>query len=152
MSYAAIHDVSINGSSLPPSVDGQIRSYVALSVRGLTWARQYSGRDHDAVIRVAWWGQTDGGTTLKPPVAGIPYKHGLGFGADVRFPVRCTTTKLQHYLADARQLVLDVVDTSGRPAASPLYLPVTSHPRMLDRARRPTANCGSRQAAVSHPD
>lgn len=98
------------GPSLPPSVDGRVRACLHLSVKGLAWTRQYPGRGRDGFVRAKWWGQTDGGTVIKPPVAGVPYSPNIGRAGDVSFPVRCPLKRLVHYLGDARHLVLDVVD------------------------------------------
>ena len=102
--------MATQGPSLPPSVDGRVRACLHVSVRGLAWARQYPGRGRDGFVRAKWWGQTDGGTLMKPPVAGVPYSPNIGRAGDVSFPVRCPLKKLVHYLSDARHLVLDVVD------------------------------------------
>lgn len=102
--------MATQGPSLPPAVDGRVRAHLHLSVRGLAWARQYPGRGRDGFVRAKWWGQTDGGTVLKPPVAGVPYSPNIGRAGDVSFPVRCPLKKLVHYLSDGRHLVLDVVD------------------------------------------
>lgn len=98
------------GPSLPPGVDGRVRACLHLSLRGLAWTRQYPGRGRDGFVRAKWWGQTDGGAVLKPPVAGVPYSPNIGRAGDVSFPVQCPLKKLVHYLSDARHLALDVVD------------------------------------------
>jgi hypothetical protein len=115
-----VHGRWVHGGSLPPQVEGVIRAYISLSISGISWARQYSGRGRSGavIVRVKWWGDTGSGVRLRPPVAGAPHSRaqevvdevgaGVG-GCDLRFPVRCGATKLGHYLADARQLVLDVV-------------------------------------------
>lgn len=106
--YGAVHGRWVHGCSLPPQVEGSVRAYISLSVNGIAWSPQYSSRGRGAVVvRAKWWGQTSGGIKFKPPVLGVPHTNGVG--SDVRFPVRCSSTKLQHYLSDSRQLVLDVI-------------------------------------------
>ena len=111
------------GPSLPPSVEGRVRAGIRLSVRGLAWAKQYPGRGRDGFVRAKWWGQTDGGTLVKPPVSGVPFSPDIGRAGDVSFPVRCPLTKLIHYLSDAHHLVLDVVDTKKQRAVGRAKVP-----------------------------
>ena len=116
--------MAAQGPSLPPAVDGRVRAFLHLSVRGLAWARQYPGRGRDGFVRAKWWGQTDGGTLVKPPVAGVPFSPNIGRAGDVSFPVQCPLTKLVHYLSDARHLVLDVVDARTQRTVGRAKVPV----------------------------
>lgn len=92
-------------TSLPPSVEGQLRCFLRVSVSRLLWTVHKP--PSATLVRLRWWGETSNGTHFCPRDASQPSQKSVKTTA--RFPIRCGPKQFTSYLTDMGYIVLEVL-------------------------------------------
>ncbi|XP_031563486.1 C2 domain-containing protein 3-like [Actinia tenebrosa] len=118
-------------TSLPPSVEGQIRCFLTVSVSKFTWTVE---KHPDGVsIRIRWWGEQGEGALLRPLIKGQAKLNVKSRWTSVRYPVCSGPKQFAAYLNDMGSLVVETVHTStqipfGKALISEITQLTASHP------------------------
>ncbi|CAH1777586.1 unnamed protein product [Owenia fusiformis] len=103
-------DVRVH-TGLPPQVEGQLRCYLKLSVKELTWNIQTA--PEDTYVRVLWWGEDGDGSYFRPLCGKRVEKSQCVTTA--RYAVRSGPKQFATYLTDMGSLLLEVLDGAKSP-------------------------------------
>ena len=83
--------------SLPPGIEGPIQGTLNLSITEVSW----SGRIHDVIFRIKFWGEETSGILLQSSAIYLSYN------------VKTNISALIKYLVDMNYLIIDVLDQQG---------------------------------------
>ncbi|XP_038063229.1 C2 domain-containing protein 3-like [Patiria miniata] len=92
-------------TSLPPSVDGQLRCFLRVSISKIVW--QIAKPPDTTHVRLRWWGETSEGSIFRPLDVKNPQK--VATRTVARYPVRCGPKQFAAYLNDMGRLILEVL-------------------------------------------
>ncbi|XP_077154904.1 LOW QUALITY PROTEIN: C2 domain-containing protein 3 [Ranitomeya variabilis] len=93
-------------TSLPPLVQGQLRCFLRVTVSKIVWTAA-ARAPRGVYVRLRWWGETSGGTVLRPRDTAHTEQRELRTTA--RYPVHCGPRQLASYLTDMGALVFEVL-------------------------------------------
>ncbi|OCT93380.1 C2 domain-containing protein 3 [Xenopus laevis] len=99
-----VTDVSPS-SSLPPLVEGQVRSFLQVTVSKILWT--VPKPPLSVLVRLRWWGETSNGTIFRPRDSSQTEQKGLK--TTTRYAVRCGPKQFTSYLTDMGMLVFEVM-------------------------------------------
>ncbi|XP_073404641.1 C2 domain-containing protein 3 [Dendrobates tinctorius] len=93
-------------TSLPPLVQGQLRCFLRVTVSKIVWTAA-ARAPRGVYVRLRWWGETSGGTVLRPRDTSQSEQRELRTTA--RYSVHCGPRQLASYLTDMGALVFEVL-------------------------------------------
>ncbi|XP_022100363.1 C2 domain-containing protein 3-like isoform X2 [Acanthaster planci] len=92
-------------TSLPPSVEGQLRCFLRVCISKIVWL---SAKPPDAThVRLRWWGEISEGSIFRPLDVKNPQK--VPTRTVARYPVRCGPKQFAAYLSDMGTLIVEVL-------------------------------------------
>ncbi|XP_073517352.1 C2 domain-containing protein 3 isoform X2 [Phyllobates terribilis] len=94
-------------TSLPPLVQGQLRCFLRVTVSKIVWAAAPRA-PRGVYIRLRWWGETSGGTVLRPRDTSAQAER-QELRTTARYSVHCGPRQLTSYLTDMEALVFEVL-------------------------------------------
>ncbi|PIK47171.1 putative C2 domain-containing protein 3 isoform X4 [Apostichopus japonicus] len=92
-------------TSLPPSVDGQLRCFLRVTASKISWL---TTRPPDVFfIRLKWWGEQSNGSIFRPSDGREESKSAVRKTA--RYPIRCGPKQFAHYLNAMSSCVFELL-------------------------------------------
>ncbi|KAE8628038.1 hypothetical protein XENTR_v10007280 [Xenopus tropicalis] len=92
-------------SSLPPLVEGQVRSFLQVTVSKILWT--VPKPPPSVLVRLRWWGETANGTVFRPRDSSQTEQKGAK--TTTLYAVRCGPKQFTSYLTDMGMLVFEVM-------------------------------------------